>query len=218
MSLRETIDGARREAQENTVGLPKKEAEDTKDDDEKKGFSRRSAANAKPVREAASSVRVSSKPKKGVVGATTETKEQKRERKRKEREQDDLRNRAYDLVLRGIPGYKASEKIFFILMGVGFGLAVISLIAGYVLEGNDNYTTMQGVLSVASLVAAYVFIIGSFIYDLVKRRPYRREAEARVQSLTDKKIMDLFEKDRSVQNPKRAQKEAAKAQGRGAKK
>ncbi|QOY60630.1 APC family permease [Thermophilibacter immobilis] len=218
MSLRKTIDGARREAQENTVGLPKKEAEATKDDDEKKGFSRRSAANAKPAREAASSVRVSSKPKKGVVGAPAETKEQKRERKRKEREQDDLRNRAYDLVLRGIPGYKASEKIFFILMGVGFGLAVISLIAGYVLEGNDNYTTMQGVLSVASLVAAYVFIIGSFIYDLVKRRPYRREAEARVQGLTDKKIMDLFEKERSAQNAKRAQKEAAKAQGKGAKK
>lgn len=218
MSLRETIDGARREAQENTVGLPKKEAEDTKDDDEKKGFSRRSAANAKPAREAASSVRVSSKPKKSLVGAPAETKEQKKERKRKEREQDDLRNRAYDLVLRGIPGYKASEKIFFILMGVGFGLAVISLIAGYVLEGNDNYTTMQGVLSVASLVAAYVFIIGSFIYDLVKRRPYRREAEARVQGLTDKKIMDLFEKERSAQNAKRAQKEAAKAQGKGAKK
>ncbi len=211
MSLRETIDGARREAQENTVGLPKKETEAIKDDDEKKGFSRKSAANAKPAREAASSVRISSKPKKSMVGAPAETKEQKKERKRKEREQDDLRNRAYDLVLRSIPGYKASEKTFFILMGVGFGLAVISLIAGYVLEGNDNYTTTQGVLSVVSLVAAYAFIIGSFIYDLVKRRPYRREAEARVQGLTEKKIMDLFEKERSAQSAKRAQKEADKS-------
>ena len=58
MSLRDTIDGARREAEGNVIGRPKKEVENLgAGEEEKKGFSRSSAAKAKPSREAAASVR-----------------------------------------------------------------------------------------------------------------------------------------------------------------
>ena len=91
-------------------GRPKKEAEavtDKSGDEDKKGFARRSAASAKPSREAAASVHVSSKPKAqpGLFGGDkSETKEEKRERKRRERVESDLRTRAYDLVLRSMEG------------------------------------------------------------------------------------------------------------------
>ena len=81
MSLRDTIEGARREAEGNSVGRPKKEAESVvaAGDEERKGFSRSSAAKAKPSREAAASVRVATKPKQGgAPGGPAETKEQKR--------------------------------------------------------------------------------------------------------------------------------------------
>ena len=211
MSLRDTIEGAREEAKDAAVGLPKrgKKDESASEDDEKRGFSKSSAAKAKPAREAASSVRVASKPSaKARMG--TETKEEKRERRRKEREEEDLRNRAYDLVMRSMPGYKRTEKVFWITMGVGLVLAVISILTAYVFEGQSDFTTAQGVLSIGSLIAAYACIIGGFIYDLRKRRPFRREAENRVRGLSDKKLAEIFEKARNEQAKRDAEKKAAK--------
>ena len=136
MSLKDTIEGARREAESNVIGRPKKEAAAVTDE-EKKGFSRPSAAKAKPVREAASSVRTASKPKSADPWVS-ETKDEKRERKRREREAQDARNRAY---------------------------------------------------------------------DLVRRRPYRKKAEVMVHSMSDKRMLELFEQDRAAQLEKRRQKE-----------
>ena len=201
MSLRDTIDGARREAEGNAVGRPKKEAENIgSGDEEKKGFSRSSAAKARPVREAASSVRLESKPKQqtSVFGGSTETKEEKRERKRREREEQDFRNRAYDLLLRSNPAYKRTERVFWIILGAGLVLAVIALACVY-LFGQDvnNMAGWQGILSVGSLVAAYACMIASFIYDWSKRRPYRKQTEARIRGLSDKKLLDLLEQARA---------------------
>ena len=56
MSLRDTIEGARREAEGNAAGRPKKEVA-TVVGEEKKGFSKSSASKARPAREAAASVR-----------------------------------------------------------------------------------------------------------------------------------------------------------------
>lgn len=212
MSLRDTIDGARREAEGNIVGRPKKEAEAVTDksaEEEKKGFARRSAANAKPSREAAASVRVSSKPKAegGLFGGDkSETKDQKRERKRRERAESDLRTRAYDLVLRSIEGYRKSEKVFWAIVGGGMVLAIVSLVCAYAFGEQTDLSTWQGMLSVGTLVAAYALIIGGFIYDLVKRRPYRKEAEARVRGLSEKKLAELFEQERARELARKAKK------------
>ncbi len=212
MSLRDTIDGARREAEGNIIGRPKKEAEavtDKSGDEDKKGFARRSAASAKPSREAAASVHVSSKPKAqpGLFGGDkSETKEEKRERKRRERVESDLRTRAYDLVLRNMEGYRKSEKVFWGIVGAGMVLAVVSLVCAYSFGEQTDLSTWQGMLSVGTLVGAYALIIGGFIFDLVKRRPYRKEAEARVHGLSEKKLTELFEQQRAAEMARKAKK------------
>lgn len=211
MSLRDTIDGARREAEGNMVGRPKKEAEAVTSDGEEgnKGFARRSAAKAKPSREAAASVRMASKPKQtGLLGGPSETKEEKRERKQRERAESDLRTRAYDLVLRGMDGYRKSEKVFWVLVGGGMVLAVASLVLAYMFGETTDLSTWQGILSVVTLVAAYALIIGAFIFDLVKRRPYRKQAEARVRGLSEKGLAELFDKERARELERQAAKEA----------
>lgn len=211
MSLRDTIEGARREAEGNVVGRPKKEAEAVVDE-EHKGFSRSSAAKAKPSREAAASVRVSTKPKSNSPFGPSETKEEKRERKRREREEQDLRNRAFDYVLRNIPEYRRSEKTFWILVGTGMGFAVLSLVCMYVFGEVTDVTSVQGILSTGTLVVAYACIIGGIVYDFVKRRPFRKQAEARVSALTDKKLLEIFEHEQAVEAARQADKESRKAE------
>lgn len=218
MSLKDTIEGARREAEGNAVRSPKKEAESV-GLDEKKGFVRSSAAKARPVREAGSSVRVvSSSASRDAFGNKKETKEEKKERKRRERDERDLRNRAYDLVLRGIPGYRKTEKVFWVFLGAGMVLAVLSLVFANLFDGSTDVSTWQGLLSVISLVLAYAFIIASFIYDLVKRRRFRKEAEARVSSMTQKRVEQLLEKARVAELAQAAKEADEKAEREAAKK
>lgn len=208
MSLRDTIDGARREAEGNVVGRPKKEAENLGvGEEEKRGFSRSSAAKAKPSREAAASVRTASKPKQSSsLGGAAETKEEKRERKRREREEQDFRNRAYDILLRSNDDYKRTERVFWIILGAGLALAVISLVCVYLFGQSPDMSSWQGILSVGSLVAAYGFMIASFIYDWAKRRPYRKQTESRVRGLSDKKLLDLLEQERAKETAKKGDK------------
>lgn len=208
MSLRDTIDGARREAEGNVIGRPKKEVENLgAGEEEKKGFSRSSAAKAKPLREAAASVRTASRPKQtGALGGEAETKEEKRERKRREREEQDFRNRAYDILLRSNPDYKRTERIFWIILGAGLALAVISLVCVYAFGQNPDMGSWQGILSVGSLVAAYGFMIASFIYDWAKRRPYRKQTESRVRGLSDKKLLELLEQEHAKETAKKGDK------------
>lgn len=211
MSLKDTIEGARREAEGNAVGRPKKEAEAVVGDEERKGFSRSSAAKARPAREAASSVHVASKPKSSGALGKTETKEEKRERRRREREENDIRNRAYDLVLRNMPDYRRTEKTFWIIVGVGMLFAVASLVGMYVFGEVTDVTSMQGMLSTGALVVAYACVIGAIIYDFAKRRPFRKQAQARVGGLSEKKLVELFEQERAAQLARKAAKDARRA-------
>ena len=195
MSLRDTIEGARREAEGNAAGRPKKEVA-TVVGDEKKGFSKSSASKARPAREAAASVRtVSSSYKPGAQGRP-ETKQEKRERRERERSENAMRNRAYDLVLRENAEYRGCEKTFWIIVGVGTVFAVASLVETYVFGQNVDLASWQGVLSVVTLVLAYIFIISALVYDFAKRRPHRKMARARVDGMSDKHLLELFDKAR----------------------
>ena len=208
MSLRDTIEGALQEAEGNTVGRPKKEAEAITGDDDKKGFSRSSTAKARPAREAASSVKTSSgSSSRGAFGAT-ETKEEKRDRRRREREEDNLRNRAYDLVLRSMPDYRRTDRVFWVLVGVGMVFAIVSLVAMYRFGEVDDVTSPVGIASTVSLLLAYGCIIGAIIFDFVKRRPFRKQAQARVGTLSEKKLVELFEQERAAQLARQAAKDA----------
>ena len=243
MSLRDTIDGARKEAQE-AGGLsgnvksaaPKAEKPDRgakaeksgKDEAEKRDpmttrSYHSSAAGAKPSREAASTVRAASSsgstPGMGGGlfggGGSPEQKEARKEEKRRQREEEDFRQRGYDLILRSNEEYRRTDRTWWILIGVGFGMTIVSLILVWAFPANStNYQTIVGIASVASLVLAYGLIIGAFVYDWRVRRPVRKAAERKVASYSDKKLAELFEEQRRRENAadaaRLAEKEAAK--------
>ena len=244
MSLRDTIDGARKEAQEAggltgnvkpaTDAKPEKtergaKAERSgKDEAEKRDpmttrSYRSSAAGAKPSREAASTVRTaSSGPTAGMGGglfggggSTPAQKEARKEEKRKQREEEDFRQRGYDLILRTNEEYRRTDRTWWILIGVGFGMTIVSLILVWAFPADStNYQTIVGIASVASLVLAYGLIIGAFVYDWRVRRPVRKAAERKVAGYSDKKLAELFEAERRRENAaqvaRQAEKEAAK--------
>lgn len=243
MSLRDTIDGARKEAQE-AGGLsgniksaaPKAEKPDRgakaeksgKDEAEKRDpmttrSYHSSAAGAKPSREAASTVRAASSsgstPGMGGGlfggGGSPEQKEARKEEKRRQREEEDFRQRGYDLILRSNEEYRRTDRTWWILIGVGFGMTIVSLILVWAFPADStNYQTIVGIASVASLVLAYGLIIGAFVYDWRVRRPVRKAAERKVASYSDKKLAELFEEQRRRENAadaaRLAEKEAAK--------
>lgn len=190
-----------------------------KTEDEKKsssGITRKSPTKAKPVREAASSVRVVAK-KKNPDGSTSTagmTKEEKKEVRRAEREEEDIFNSLTNAMLKADELYTSRRRMWWVFLGLGLVFVVAAFASGYIgaPDGSNMYdlSTTGGVLSVVSLVLAYVFIITSLVYEWMKIRPIRNEKQDKVTSLSPKKrramLADLYEADER----KRAEKKSAK--------
>lgn len=188
-------------------------------EDEKKsssGITRKSPTKAKPVREAASSVRVVAK-KKNPDGSTSTagmTKEEKKEVRRAEREEEDIFNSLTNAMLKADELYTSRRRMWWVFLGLGLVFVVAAFVSGYIgaPDGSNMYdlSTTGGVLSVVSLVLAYVFIITSLVYEWMKIRPIRNEKQDKVTSLSPKKrramLADLYEADER----KRAEKKSAK--------
>ena len=152
MSLRETINAAKREAQEANAPLAKKDEKDAADEDERSGFSKRSVTRAKPAREAASGVRVvgasgSSRKSSGSGKAPVEmTKDEKKRARRERRDEADRRASASQIVLKQIPGYKRSQHVWWGLLGTGFVCTIISwLLPNLFPQQLNEGTTPMGV-------------------------------------------------------------------------
>lgn len=238
MSLRDTIDGARKEAQEagGLTGNVKSSAAPKADKAEKSGKDEAekrdpmttrsyhsSAAGAKPSREAGSTVRTASSGSASTGlggglfggGGTPAQKEARKEEKRRQREEEDFRQRGYDLILRSNEEYRRTDRTWWILVGVGFGMTIVSLILVWAFPADStNYQTIVGIASVASLVLAYGLIIGAFVYDWRVRRPVRKAAERKVASYSDKKLAELFEEQRRHENAAEAARQAEKEAAR----
>lgn len=215
MSLRDTIEGARDEAKANADGMTakakaKEEKAEKADVPAYDPFSnvKSSAAGAKPAREAAASVRMEGeRPRKSTVAMT---KEEKKAAKAEERRLEDLRNQAYDFILRDNGAYKKTDRTWWILLGTGFAFTIASLLLAWLFpDGAKDYSSIQGIGAVVTLVLAYGFIIAAFIYDLRKRRPYRKAAEKRLQGMSDKKVEEYLEAE-WVQRAKEADKKDSK--------
>lgn len=188
-------------------------------EDEKKsssGITRKSPTKAKPVREAAGSVRVVAK-KKNPDGSTSTvgmTKEEKKEVRRAEREEEDIFNSLTNAMLKADELYASRRRVWWVFLGLGLVFVVAAFVSGYIgaPDGSNMYdlSTTGGVLSVVSLVLAYVFIITSLVYEWMKIRPIRNEKQDKVTSLSPKKrramLADLYEADER----KRAEKKSAK--------
>ena len=218
MSLRDTIEGARSEVSMPAAAKTEAEAAPAK----KSGGARKSSANAKPAREKAASVRTISKDSKKAAalrsqlpGAkkTKEQKEAERAERRKRREEEDYRNQAFTLLLNQKPDYKKSDRLWWILLGIGFVATLVSLIITFLAPPNGDYTSVSGIVSIGSLIVAYVFIITGFVFDWIKRRPIRKETEKKLAGLSNKKIAELFAKERKAEmerNVAKAEKKANK--------
>ena len=244
MSLRDTIDGARKEAQEagGLTGNVKSSAAPTADKAERGAKAEKSgkdeaekrdpmttrsyhssAAGAKPSREAGSTVRTASSGSASTGlggglfggGGTPAQKEARKEEKRRQREEEDFRQRGYDLILRSNEEYRRTDRTWWILIGIGFGMTIVSLILVWAFPADStNYQTIVGIASVASLVLAYGLIIGAFVYDWRVRRPVRKAAERKVAGYSDKKLAELFEEQRRRENAAEAARQAEKEAAR----
>ena len=218
MSLRETINAAKREAQEANAPLAKKDEKDAADEDERSGFSKRSVTRAKPAREAASGVRVvgasgSSRKSSGSGKAPVEmTKDEKKRARRERRDEADRRASASQIVLKQIPGYKRSQRVWWGLLGTGFVCTIISwLLPNLFPQQVNEGTTPMGVAVFIMLVAAYALIISAFVYDWRVVRPMRKKAEATTGAMTNKKVTKVLRGEANEIAREQAERDEAKA-------
>lgn len=221
MSLRDTIEGARDEAKSTVDAMTKKTSaaeEKGKEGDAPAAYDpfksgKATAAGAKPSREAAASVTMEGeRPKKSVA---LMTKEEKKAARAEERSIEDARNQAYDYLLRLDDAYTKTDKTWWILLGIGFAMTIISLFLTFVFPAEvKEVKTVQGVLSIVTLILAYGFIISAFIFDWRKRRPFRKAAEKRMQKMSDKRVYEFLAEENAklVATAKENRKKAKKAQ------
>lgn len=182
------------------------------------GMARRSASSAKPARAAASSVRVvpaSSKDRRAAAAKGEDlsnlSKEERKARKAELRKHDDLVYSVSDSILNANEEYKKRRKIWWALLIV----AVIVVMILWVWMGTGISaaldTNTRSVLYIVILVAAYAVIIGAFVYDWLKIRPLRNEARSLAEGMSDKQLVNYYEKAAAEEDHARAEKEAAKA-------
>lgn len=217
MSLIDTINGAKKEAEANSALNTK--GTDSKTDDKKPGNHKRSAAGAKPAREAAAGVRVAKSGSSHSGKPMSEmTKEEKKEARREERDAADRRAAAQRALLNQMPGYKATQRVWWVLLGVGLVATLISWLMGqYVPTATSNPFSPEGIVMVVLMVVAYGAIIVAFIYDWRTVRPMRRAAEAQANSLSEKKVTQVLRGEAEEVARRQSEKDKAKAARRSTK-
>ena len=203
MSLRDTITGATKEAREATASLSKKETSEETERPSSSAFGRKSAATAKPVREAAASVRVS-----GSGSSAPKSKEEKRAARARQREREDIRSRGFEAILRANPDYHRAERVWWVFLGLGFVATIITLVLSYMVPESRDLNTCVGMISAIMLVFAYFCIFGSVIFSFFKMRPLRKKVEAKVAGMTDKKLNDFYLERQAEYDRKRAERKA----------
>ena len=198
MSLLDTIKGAREEAQEaasKRTTTKKEEASDAAGTDAagsaQAGFSRRSAARAKPRREVAGSVRDGSqaKPKSEM------TKEEKKAEREARRSQEDLVYDVKKTLLDNDMEYRRTQHVWWgmLIVGIVFTLASWAIMQYMNSNGGGENTAM---VSVVLMVLAYVLVIGAFIYDLVKVRPLRNKANDKIAGMSKRRMQRVLEEEK----------------------
>lgn len=183
------------------------------------GMTRKGASRAKPVREAGGSVRVvKANATGGGKPAAQMTKEEKKELKRRERDARDRQVVVSNILLKQSPEYRKYRRFWWVLLGAGLVLTAVAWLCMFVFPGaSSDVTEPLGMASVVALVLAYVCIIGAFIFDWVKERPYRKRADTEVAGMTDKRMQQVIDKDYEEEAAARAAKEEAKKGKRSSK-
>lgn len=202
MSLLDTIKGAREEAKEAGT-LPSsmreaaaakakaKEAEgEAASESTSTGFSRRSAARAKPTREAAGSVRT-----EAAKGSSEMTKEERKAARAEKRKEEDIIYDTAQVILKQQPGYDKARKLWWGLMIAGIVCTLGSWGVMQYMRNTGTESYVLAGLSIAFMVAAYVLIIGAFIYDIRKVRPMRTKADELTRGMSRRRMQKVLEED-----------------------
>ena len=205
MSLRDTLAGAREEVAQSGNPFERTNKNAAQADADAAADGAASAA-AKPKREAAGSVRYVSAEdaRNGETGKSESemTKQERKEKRMRERDAADRRADASRAILAGHDSYKRSQRIWWILLGVGMGFTVLSFIVSAIFGKDKESAQSVTVLMVVLLVIAYASIIGGFIYDWRVVRPMRQAADAEVASMSDKRVRQFLaaqEEEREAQ-------------------
>ena len=214
MSLRETLDAAKREAQEGGSLIFGKDAKDAEAEEATATRSnKRSAATAKPTRERAANVRVvsSEDAKNGATGKKESemSKEERKAARQKQRAKEDLAASVRNILLDADPAYKRTQHVWWVMLGVGFAMTLATFGINYALNNMESPDPSSPLVSIAmiAIVVAYVCVFGAFIYDWRKGRPIRKEVDARVDGMTRKKMEQIVREDAAR---KAAEREAKK--------
>lgn len=177
---------------------------------------KRSAARAKPKREAAGSIRYGASSSVGNDNKSrkayaTERLSKKAERQKRSRDEDRIYVVA-DILLEDDAEYQKMRNVWKWLMGLAVAMIVATIACGQI-SGHMEEGTLKTVLSIATtvtLVLGYAFIIAVFVYDMVKMRPKRAEYDQRVRSMTEKKQQQIVTEHEEAEAAKRKAKRDAK--------
>lgn len=180
------------------------------------GATRKSAASAKPARAAAGSVRVvpaSAKERRREAerGESLEglSREEKKARKREARIREDRLYSVASILMKDDPDYKRLRRVFWVLLALGM---VAILVIWVLLFGlSDSTGEMTSAAQLAGVVVAYALVIGAFVYDFVKIRPLRNYYRAQAEGMSDRKLVEIIERDAAKRDKKDAKKDEAVA-------
>lgn len=175
-------------------------------------MARKSAASAKPARAAAGSVRVvpssaKARRKEAERGESLAglSREEKRARKQEERRRDDRIYTASNIMLKKDPEYKHLRTIFWVLLAIGM---VIIIAVWAMMFGLDEQAVQDTyAIQLGGVIVAYVFIIGTFIFDFVKIRPLRNFYRSQAEGMPEKKVIALIEQDAAEPKGKKGDKD-----------
>ena len=170
------------------------------------GVARKSAASAKPARQAASSVRVvpaSSKARRKELekGENLEglSKEEKRARKAKQRAKEDRIYTVSNILLKQDEDYTKRRRIWWAVLTIGIVAIWASL-----------YFAPAGMVSspvqMVGIVLSYVVILGDFIYDFVRIRPLRNMYRTQAEGMSENKLNALIERSAAEEDKKDSKK------------
>lgn len=179
-----------------------------------KGMTRKGAGSARPSRDAATTVRTvapgkarakTGSGKSSAGGGLFGGNSHKKEERRLERERRDREALVANIEVKKHPRYATYRRVWWVLLGLGLFMTIVCWIvmAANPETSRDPYSTM-GMASTGSLIAAYACILAGFIFDWIKIRPMRRNAEKTAAQMSDKKLNAVIEEDYE-------QREAAKA-------
>ncbi len=152
-------------------------------------ISRKTAANARPAREKAGSVRMGGQRKQ--VDALM-SKEEKEEIKRRDRKENDLRDGVANMMLKQNEAYQKQRRVWYFLLIFGLAMIAISYIS--LKMQTPGVVNWANYTSIITLIAAYASIFTAFFFDLGRIRPIRKEVFAHVSRLSLKQVENLAQK------------------------